>query len=120
MIPTYLYLNSFKTGSNYICNPPIEDTDIDEMFFVYDLEKTDIDLTRDGWTKCGISEYAVTGWAAYRKGNLNALVTSSQDHYDKFEAATELAKKRNLLNKEDRIKLFNTIVGKQHAKNAEF
>lgn len=120
MIPNYLYLDSFQTGSSYICNPPVTDTDIDVMFLVYDLEETEIDLIRDGWKRCGIADYAVGNWAAYRKENLNALVTSNRDHYDKFEAATELAKKRNLLKKEDRVKLFATICGEQHAKNQVF
>lgn len=111
---------SFPTGSSYICNPPVTWTDIDEMFYVYDLVETEQELLKDGWKKCGIAEYAIGTWAAYRKGINNALVTSNKTHYDKFEAATELAKKRNLLNKEDRIKLFNTVVGAQHAKDAEF
>lgn len=120
MIPQYLYLLNFPTGSNYICDPPVTNTDIDEMFLVYDLNETHRVLTEDGWVQCGIAEYAVDNWSAYRKGKQNALVTSSKDHFDKFEAATELAKKRNLTNKQDRVKLFNLIVGKQHAKNQEF
>ena len=120
MIPSHLYITSFLTGSNYICNPPVTDTDIDQMFLVHSLDETDYELTELGWKKCGNDEYATDDWSAYRKGNLNALITSSKNHYDKFEAATELAKKRNLLNKVDRVNLFNTIVGKQHAKNAKF
>ncbi len=93
MIPDYLFYNSFPTGSNYICY---------------------------GWSNCGADGYAANGWCAYRKDNLNALLTDDQEHYDKFEAATELAKKRNLCNKEDRVKLFNLICGKQHAKGEGF
>lgn len=116
MLPVHLYLTSFKTGSSYICDPPVTDTDIDEMFLVYSLEEVDLELIALGWTKCGINEYALNSWSAYRKENLNALITDNVDHYDKFEAATELAKKRNLQNKQDRINLFNRIVGKQHEK----
>ena len=39
MIPSYLYTASFPTGSSYICNPPVLDTDIDQLFLVDDLEK---------------------------------------------------------------------------------
>lgn len=120
MIPNHLYLCSFPTGSSYICNPPVLDTDIDEMFYVYSLEETKVELLSDGWKECGIGEYAIGDWAAFRKGKNNALITQNKQHYDKFEAATELAKKRNLLKKEDRVKLFNLIVGKQHAKITEF
>lgn len=120
MIPSHLYCIAFDTGSAYICDPPVTDTDIDKMHLVYSLDETEKELLNLGWKRCGINEYAVTGWAAYRKDNLNALVTDNKHHYDKFEAATELAKKRNLLKKTERIKLFNTICGQQHAKNAEF
>lgn len=120
MIPDYLFYNSFPTGSNYICYPPVTNTDIDHMFLVYNIEETEDTLIEEGWTKCGADGYAANGWCAYRKGNLNALLTDDQEHYDKFEAATELAKKRNLLNKEDRVKLFNLICGKQHAKGKGF
>ena len=120
MIPNHLYLCSFPTGSNYICNPPVTDTDIDEMFYVYSLEETKEILLNEGWKEGGIGEYAIGDWAAFRKDKNNALITDNKHHYDKFEAATELAKKRNLLNKEDRVKLFHTIVGKQHAKTTEF
>lgn len=112
MIPNHLYIDSFKTGSNYICNPPVENTDLDEIFLVYDLDETELELLEDGWEKCGSKEYALDNWAAYRKGKNNAIITVNRDQYDKFEAATELAKKRNLLQKTDRIKLFNLIVGK--------
>ena len=112
MIPNHLYIDSFKTGSNYICNPPVENTDIDEMFLVYNLEETELELVDNGWEKCGNTEYDLTKWAAYRKGKLNALITDNLNHYTKFEAAAELAKKRNLLYKKDRVALFNLIVGK--------
>ena len=96
------------------------DTDVDEMFYVYSLEETKDYLLNNGWKECGIGEYAIGDWAAFRKDKNNALITQSKQHYDKFEAATELAKKRNLLDKKDRVALFNLIVGKQHAKNQEF
>ena len=53
MIPSYLYSNTFPTGSNYICNPPVTSTDIDQMFLVYNLEETKKTLLKDGWTLCG-------------------------------------------------------------------
>lgn len=114
MIPKELFVMSFPTGSRYICNPPVLDTDNDEMFLVYSLDETHDVLTKNGWARCGNSEYALDGkWAAYRKGFDNALITDDYDHYTKFEAATELAKKRNLLTKTSRCILFDIIVGQQ-------
>ena len=125
MIPSYLYTATFPTGSNYICNPPVTDTDIDQMFLVTNLNTTEQYLMDNGWKICGVTEYARTNWAAYRKENLNALITDDPDHFAKFYHATELAKERNLLKKEDRIELFNKICGqmtykkKQHAETIE-
>lgn len=123
MLPEDLYLCSFPTGSNYICNPPVENTDIDYMFLVYSLEDLDYELKGLGWTVCGKESYngKPDHWRAYRKDKYNALVTTDISYYNRFEAATELAKKRNLLDKSDRVRLFNDILGeKNHAPDAEF
>ena len=107
MIPSYLYTASFPTGSSYICNPPVLDTDIDHMFLVDDLEKVSQVLEKLGWKRCGNEEYQIGKWVAYRKDNLNALLTDNLDHFNKFLQATEEAKKLNLLDKKDRIALFD-------------
>ena len=107
MIPSYLYTASFPTGSSYICNPPVLDTDIDQMFLVDDLEKVSKILEKLGWKRCGNEEYKIDKWIAYRKDNLNALLTNNLDHFNKFLQATEEAKKLNLLDKKDRIALFD-------------
>ena len=107
MIPSYLYTASFPTGSSYICNPPVLDTDIDQMFLVDDLEKVSKILEKLGWKRCGNEEYQIGKWVAYRKDNLNALLTNNLKHFNLFLQATEEAKKLNLLKKEERIALFN-------------
>ena len=111
MIPEHLYLYSCPTGSYYICTPSVVDTDIDTLFLVYNLEETVEYLKEDDWCLCGKEQYEQTSdWVAYRKGNLNVLLTDNSKYYDRFEAATELAKKRNLLSKKDRIRLFKLIL----------
>jgi hypothetical protein len=110
-IPENLYYSSFPTGSHYICNPPVTDTDIDIMYFVKDMYEADRQVIAEGWEPCDKGEYGIGPWRAYRKGKYNALLTSSFKYYIKFEAATELAKKRNLLEKEERIELFHIITG---------
>ena len=107
MIPSYLYTASFPTGSSYICNPPVLDTDIDQMFLVDDLEKVSKILEKLGWKRRGKEEYNINKWVAYRKDNLNALLTDNLDYFNKFLQATEEAKKLNLLDKKDRIALFD-------------
>lgn len=113
MIPKYLYIASFPTGSNYICNPPVTDTDIDEMFLVRDIGHTIDVLESNGWKICGNEEgYGDTQWVAFRKGKENALLTQSPVYFNNFLKATQEAKKRNLLDKKDRIALFNDICNK--------
>lgn len=110
MIPSYLYIATFPTGSHYICNPPVTNTDIDQMFLVHNLESVHDYLMLSNWEVCGKEQYPVEQWAAYRKGINNALITDEPSYFLKFHKATELAKERNLLNKEDRIKLFDEIM----------
>lgn len=110
-IPEDLYYASFPTGSNYICNPPVVDTDIDTMYYVRDLYVSDKSLILDGWTPCSDKEYKGNTWKAYRKGKYNAIITADYKLYVRFEAATELAKKYNLLDKDDRIEIFSLIIG---------
>lgn len=112
-IPNNLYTMCFPTGSNYICNPPVTNTDIDTMYLVKDMYEADKNILADGWTACDKGEYSIGNWRAYRKDKYNALITNNYDHFIKFEAATELAKKYNLLEKEERIEIFEIVVGKQ-------
>ncbi len=120
MIPSYLYKVSFPTGSNYICNPPVTNTDVDEMFLVDDLQEVNFQLTGLGWTKCGLEEETYqdkpSHWAAYRKENMNALLTTNLKYFMDFFKATEEAKHLNLLNKEDRVALFQKILGEEPKK----
>ena len=120
MIPSYLYKVSFPTGSNYICNPPVINTDVDEMFLVDDLQEVNFQLTGLGWTKCGLEEETYqdkpSHWAAYRKENMNALLTTNLKYFMDFFKATEEAKHLNLLNKEDRVALFQKILGEEPKK----
>ena len=120
MIPSYLYKVSFPTGSSYICNPPVTNTDVDEMFLVDDLQEVNFQLTGLGWTKCGLEEETYqdkpSHWAAYRKENMNALLTTNLKYFMNFFKATEEAKHLNLLNKEDRVALFQKILGEEPKK----
>lgn len=111
MIPSHLYLAAFPTGSNYICNPPVTNTDIDMMFLVSSMEKTYDELIKLGWTYNSKDIYPPDVWASYRMGKDNAICTSEVKHFNAFLAATEEAKRLNLLDKKDRIELFDKYVG---------
>ena len=116
MIPSYLYKVSFPTGSNYICNPPVTDTDIDQMFLVYDLYRAAEELDLLGWKECrskNNNEYPTDVMLAFRLGVNNALLTDNEEYFNNFYKATEEAKRRNLLNKADRIALFEEYTGRK-------
>ena len=46
----------------------------------------------------------------HSEGNSNYIFTDDAEFYDRYVAATLLAKKYNLLNKVDRIQLFHTVL----------
>lgn len=100
---------SYPTGSRYICNPPPMDTDNDTIFLVngyYDWQQMLLD---DGWEDCGVDYETDGDFRAFRKGEENYIVTEDDDFFMSYVKATEGAKALNLLNKEDRIKLFVAI-----------
>ena len=109
------------TGSYYICTPPVENTDRDFIVLVesyrYNAVLWSI-LSGESWELGGSeispAEYKLIsgeyGFASWKKGNVNLIITTSEDFYNKFVHATEIAKKQNLLNKEDRVALFQKIL----------
>ena len=115
-LPTNLYKKSYLTGSSYICDPPVLNTDVDYIIYTETQTELFYYLVDTGWSLCGNAEYEGQGeFTAYRKGKFNYIITSNLVYYLRYCAATELAKKLNLLNKADRVELFNWIVtGRQN------
>lgn len=98
-----------ETGSIYICNPPVTNTDFDVVVLVSDAGKYHDFLSESGWVVGGFADKK-SAFTSYKKYYYNLIVTNSPSWYTKFCAATELAKAMNLTNKEDRITLFNTVL----------
>ena len=99
------------TGSRFICNPPVKNTDEDYVLLVSNLPDF-IDLaTLSGWDN-NLEEYDGVGseFECFRKDEYNLIVTSSKELFDKWCTATMLAKFLNLTDKNDRIELFSVIV----------
>ena len=106
-----------RTGSSYTCNPPVLDTDIDFIVLVHDFENCDHNLHPLGYvvSSCATEEgrdhyendenYGLT-WYAFRRGEFNLIVTGDEDWYDNMVAATNVCKRRNVLDKEDRKAIF--------------
>lgn len=106
-----------ETGSRYICKPAPTDTDEDWIidcskpgqmtdahevlkkhgFYIADMKEDEYDDIRENFTP-------------YRLGNLNLILCNNRAFYRKFLFATELAAEMNLLQKKDRILLFQGIL----------
>lgn len=102
-----------RTGSSYICNPPVTDTDEDYIILVDDFKECIRQLIAYGFEPCSDEHYVSTQlnlFEAFRLGRLNYIVTYDHIFFTRFVAATELAKVYNFKYKEDRVNLFKVIL----------
>jgi hypothetical protein len=105
-------LKAHPTGSNYICNPPVTNTDIDTV--VLCKEGYEESLAALGWEPYtdeeGNETYCNNGdFKSWRKGNKNYIVTCDPTFYKKFVIATKAAKGLNLTSKPQRIYFFEAV-----------
>lgn len=109
------------TGSRYICNPPVIDTDEDwvvlvksEMYpeFADHLEVNNFWQSNAGYSRTDFISYR----SILNNDNRNIIVTFDPEWYQLFVEATEIAKDENLLHKVDRIALFELIMAKVRKK----
>lgn len=124
-IPTLIgEIKRFPTGSRFICNPPVMDTDEDWVILV---ENKDVAVDRltsmvgEAWTIGGSGSGRRGGSSVFTSlkrhtvfpssgGVVNAIITADFGFYSRFKAATAIAKRLNILRKEDRIALFNAVL----------
>lgn len=108
------------SGSRTICNPPPTDTDEDYVVLAgskWDAESILDHMEFNGYSTDGCETYDIivelddkNGWASFKKGEVNYIITSDEEFFDKWVLATDIAKTLNLLKKEDRVKLFSFIL----------
>ena len=96
------------TGSRYICDPAPMNTD--EDYVVLGTDSTEDQLYLKGFTcNTDIELYKdLPMFTAWRLGEFNIIVTQDGGFYRDFVRATKRAKELNLLNKQDRIELFQS------------
>lgn len=100
-------IKSHPTGSNYICNPPVTDTDIDTVLLVKEGYETSLaDL---GWD-LGENYGALSEFWSWRKDDKNYIVTTNPVFYKRFVVATKACKAINTLSKSARIAVFDAIL----------
>lgn len=115
-------------GSRVTCSPPPTGTDQDWLVFVGedDWQQFADQLLANGW-KVGGSiipadiDYtpACNRFNSFTKGEDNVIATASNEFHCRFLAASSVAKRLNLLSKQDRIALFQAVLyGK--GEHAEF
>ena len=104
-------------GSRITCNPPPTDTDEDFLCLVSaDKFNEFFNLICQDYELGGsvpFNEKDICSdecFSSFTKGTTNIIATASQVFFDKFMIATNEAKRLNLLEKADRISLFQSIL----------
>lgn len=106
-------------GSRVTCDPPPMNTDYDVLVLVSEKDKRHMDeyALPLGYVKGGSIDATInypatphSRFISYRKGDTNLIVTSDVEFFNRFMAATKVAKQLNLLKKSDRIALFQAVL----------
>jgi hypothetical protein len=105
-------------GSQVTCDPVPVNTDIDYLVYVKPpkqgtISKLDSMLGYEDFKIDGAGHYQdqiLDGFCSYRRGNLNLIVTANWGFKQKHHLATAVCTNLNLLNKPDRIMLFQAIL----------
>lgn len=104
---------AIAVGSRVICDPAPTDTDEDWLVWTFG-EPLDFALQEQGFIREGGPDF-YTGndngaFRSWRRGELNLIVTPERKFFELFETATHLARRFNLLEKQDRIALFQAVL----------
>ena len=101
----------FLTGSREICSPPVMDTDIDYCIICKsysDLFYFQVSLDDAGYSVLG-RKYPNSSSCVFRKGNEDLILFREEIDFRRWKVATQLAKRFNLVEKEDRVALFSAL-----------
>lgn len=108
-------------GSRVTCDPPPAGTD--EDWLVLTRGDPQPGLEAAGFTQDGSPEFYTGndagGFRSWRLGDVNVITTQDAGFHERFMTATHLARRFNLLNKADRIALFQAVLYGVHWSNLE-
>lgn len=110
-----------RVGSRVTCDPAPTDTDedflvlavepwklIDSLKMIHGFKRGGSELVDDETDKDHhASKY---GFASLKLGHVNLIITEDSEFYRRFLAASSVAKRLNLLEKADRIALFQAVL----------
>lgn len=106
-------------GSRVTCNPPVMDTDADYLallvedgFHEFWQNLLDAGFTLDGSEVRADANIvgADDSFQSFSLNGINIIATASVEFYNRFIAASSIAKRLNLLDKSDRIALFQAVL----------
>jgi hypothetical protein len=106
-------------GSRVTCNPSPSGTDQDWLVWVDagDYDKLADHLEANGWEVGGSRVPEDVNYLpesqrfnSFVKGEDNVIITHSDEFHRRFLAASAIAKRLNLLSKDDRIALFQAVL----------
>jgi len=108
-------------GSRVTCSPPPMDTDEDFLLLVEDLNEAVIKLKEIGFDagmtpeqkKAYASLQRTSGgrFKSLRLGDVNYIITESAFFFDRFLTATHICKTLNVMDKKQRILVFEGVFG---------
>lgn len=109
--------DAVETGSRYICDPPVMDTDEDWILDCSgegQMKKAERALKSYGFFVKAMADDNYDdiseNFTSYNLGHINFILCNNRPFFQKFVLATELAKDLNLVKKDDRIKLFQGVL----------
>lgn len=106
-------------GSRVTCSPAPANTDQDYLVLVGDDAMEFISLMQgygfdvelgEGYAEDALNSGEDNRFQSYRMDDINLIATVDEGFYDRFVAATSVAKRFNLLEKADRIALFQAVL----------
>lgn len=104
-------------GSRVTCSPAPTDTDRDYLVEIVSNASENVGsivnhLSGYGFEWEGGEHYqdAASTFMSWRRGDTNLIVTADPTFADRHRAATAVCKRLNLLNKQDRIALFQAVL----------
>lgn len=103
-------------GSRVTCNPAPTDTDADYLVLVPSGEKFAADIVahlhQNGWNWDGSEHYqsAIDGFMSWKRDDANLIITSNAHFWERHNLATAVCKELNLMDKKQRIVLFQAIL----------
>jgi hypothetical protein len=111
--PKFILKRFELVGSRITCDPAPTDTDYDILVLVENLDQS-IKVLGDEWE---IQGYMIdpslrheNRFLSTKKDGINLIITQSEVFYERFMLATGVAKLFNLLDKKDRVRLFQFIL----------